>query len=247
MPSGPGASRLDSMPVLVTGAGGGIGGAIAAACAEAGAELFLVDRDERVAELAARLGCGFELLDLAERGAGERAVEAAVGALGRLGGLVQAAGVQIPRRPLAELEDADWERLLAINLTATVMVCRAAARQIERGAIVNVGSISGLAGMAGIVAYSATKAAVHQLTRGLALELAPAVRVNAVAPGFVETPLSAGVLADPGRRRELEARIPLGKVADPVEIAPTVRFLLSGEAAYVSGQIITVDGGYLAH
>ena len=242
----PGERDLERMPVLVTGAGGGIGSAIAAACAEAGAELFLVDRDERVAEVAAALGARSEILDLAEPAAAALAVERAAAALGSLEGVVQAAGVQIARRPLAELEDGDWSRLLAINLTATTMVCRAAASTIERGSIVNVGSVSGRRGMAGIVAYSATKAAVHQLTRGLALELAPAVRVNAVAPGFVETPLTERLLADPAERSAVEEQVPLGRVAAAAEIAPAVRFLLSDQAAYVSGEVLTVDGGLLA-
>ena len=242
----PAPSSLAGRRILVTGAGGGIGSAIASACAEAGAELFLVDRDERLGALAASLGAGYELVDLAGRGAGTRAVEAALAALGSLEGVVQAAGVQAPRRPLAELEEDDWERLVQINLTATVMVCRAAAAAMTQGSIVNVGSVSGRRGMAGIVAYSATKAAVHQLTRGLALELAPRVRVNAVAPGYVETPLSAAVLADPENRRALERRVPLERIAEPAEIAPPVRFLLSEEAAYVTGEVLTVDGGLLA-
>lgn len=240
--------ELDRRPVLVTGASGGIGAAIAAECAAAGARLYLVDRDPRVAELADSLAAvGFEQADLADPVAPGRAVEAAAAALGGLEGVVQAASIQVPRRDLAELEDADWDRVVAINLTATMKVCRAAARVMERGAIVNVGSVSGLVGMAGLVAYSTTKAAVHQLTRSLALELAPDVRVNAVAPGYVDTPLAAAVMEDPEKRRALDARIPLGRVAAPAEIAPTVRFLLGDGAAYVTGQIVTVDGGLLAH
>ncbi|HYC80431.1 MAG TPA: SDR family oxidoreductase [Solirubrobacterales bacterium] len=235
------------MRVLVTGAAGGIGAAIAADCAAAGARLFLVDRDPRVEEAAGALGAEFELVDLAEEGAATRLVETAAGSLGGLEGVVQAAGIQIPRRPLAELSDADWAGVVAVNLTAVVMVCRGAARVMDEGAIVNVGSVSGRVGTPGLIAYSTTKAAVHQLTRGLALELAPRVRVNAVAPGYVDTPLAAPVMDDEEKRRAIEQRIPLGRVADPAEIAPTARFLLGPEARYLTGQIVTVDGGLLGH
>lgn len=238
--------RLADRPVLVTGAGGGIGSAIAAACAEAGARLFLVDRDPEVEAVGERLGASALVADLAGPGAPARAVEDAIAALGGLEGVVQAAGIQIARAPLAELEEAEWARLLAVNLSATVMICKAAAQHMKRGSIVNVGSISGRRGMPGIVAYSATKAAVHQLTRGLAIELAPAVRVNAVAPGYVDTPLAAGALSDEETRRRIEARVPLGRVAAPEEIAPAVVFLLSEEARYMSGEIVTVDGGFLS-
>ncbi len=239
--------ELQGRPVLITGATGGIGAAIAAGCGAAGARLFLVDRDPRVEELARSLGAGFAQVDLAEPEAPGSAVEMAAAALGDLEGVVQAAGIQVPRRDLAELEDLDWDRVVAINLTATMKVCRAAAQAMKRGSIVNIGSVSGLVGMGGLVAYSTTKAAVHQLTRSLALELAPAVRVNAVAPGYVDTPLAAAVMSDPEKRRALEERIPLGHVAEPAEIAPTVRFLLGPGAAYITGQILTVDGGLLAH
>ena len=232
--------------MLVTGAGGGIGAAIATECATAGARLFLADRDPAVRELAASLSASCAVLDLADGSAATDAVESAAEALGSLNGIVQAAGVQVPRGPLADLSDSDWQRLVSINLTATVMVCRAAARIMTDGSIVNIGSISARSGIAGIVAYSVTKAAVHQLTRSLAIELAPGIRVNAVAPGYVDTPLTATLLADVDRRRELERQVPLDRIATPDDIAPAVRFLLSSDAAYITGEVLVVDGGFTA-
>lgn len=238
---------LEGMRIMITGAAGGIGGGIAEECARAGALLHLVDRDPLVEELAVRLEApGVLVADLGRPGEPQRVIAEAAAALGGLDGLVQAAGGQAPRRPLAELDDADWDALVAGNLTAALMGCRAAARVMDRGAIVNVGSVSASRGMADIVAYSATKAAVHQLTRGLAVELAPRVRVNTVAPGFVATPMTTAILDDPARRRLVEQRVPAGRVGEPGDVAAAVRYLLSDEASYVTGEVLTVDGGLLA-
>lgn len=239
-------SDLEGMSILVTGAAGGIGRQIASTCAASGAQLFLVDRDAAVGEVATAIGAASATVDLADAAAAARTVQDATAELGRVDGIVQAAGIQLPRRGLAELSDADWQKVVAVNLTATLVICRAAAQTMKSGSIINVGSISALAGIAGIVAYSVTKAAVHQLTRSLAIELAPAVRVNAVAPGYVETPLTATLLADTERRRQLEAQVPLGRVATPADIAPAVRFLLSPAAAYITGEVLVVDGGFTA-
>jgi len=239
-------SSLAGMRILITGAAGGIGAAIANECGRAGAQLYLVDRAPRVESVAASLSATGQAADLGRTGEPQRVAEEAAAALDGLDGLVHAAGGQAPRRPLVELEQEDWEDLVSNNLTATLMCCRAVAGIMERGAIVNVGSISAIVGMAGIVAYSATKAAVHQITRGLAVELAPYVRVNAVAPGFIETPMTATLLHDAERRRAVEERVPAGRVGVPEDVGAAVRFLLSNEASYITGEVLTVDGGFCA-
>jgi NAD(P)-dependent dehydrogenase (short-subunit alcohol dehydrogenase family) len=235
---------------LVTGAAGGIGRAIAGALVESGAGVLLVDRDELALEQAAReLRAEAYAADLARDDAPESAVERAVAEWGRIDFLVNAAGVQA-RGPVTELSDEDWERLHAVNLRSVFRASRAAARQMKEGgngAMLNVASISSTVGVPGIVAYGAMKGGVVQLTKGFAVELAPyGVRVNAVAPGYVSTAMTEELWSDEARRAETTARIPLGRFASPDEISPAALFLLSPAAGYVTGEVLHVDGGYVA-
>jgi 3-oxoacyl-[acyl-carrier protein] reductase len=239
---------LDGVSGLVTGGASGIGRATATTLSAAGARVHLADRDPAVVDIAAELGATAEVCDLSEPGAGRRLVSEHAERHGGLGFLVNAAGVQAPRRALAELEDADWDRLASVNLRAVMETCRAAVTGMGEGAaIVNVASISGTVGVPGIVGYGAIKAAVAQLSRGLAVEVAPkGVRVNAVAPGYIRTPMTQAMLDDDQRAREVVARIPMGRVATPEEVAHAIVFLLSSWAGYVTGEVLHVDGGYRA-
>ena len=235
---------------LVTGAASGIGRAIAATLVESGAEVLLVDRDGPALEAAAReLVAEAYAVDLAADSAPESAVGRTVVEWGRIDFLVNAAGVQA-RGPAIELSDEDWERLHAVNLRAVFRGCRAAARRMVEsggGAILNVASISSTVGVPGIVPYGAMKGGVVQLTRGLAVELAPSgVRVNAVAPGYVTTAMTGELWRDEDRKAQVTARIPLGRFASPEEISPAALFLLSPAAGYITGEVLHVDGGYVA-
>jgi len=236
---------------VVTGAASGIGAAAARRFADEGAELWLVDRaEEALGHLAVRLSANWVVADVTEPGAAERVLDRA----GGVDVLVTAAGA-ILRRTAEETSDADWDAALAVNLTATFRFCRAAIpamRERGGGAIVTVGSGWGLVAGPRAVAYAATKAAVVNLTRALAIDHGPdGIRANCVCPGDTDTPLLHDELAQLGE--EAGAGIaasgagrPLGRVAQPQEIAAAIAWLASPEAGHVTGTTLVVDGGGLA-
>lgn len=245
---------LDDRTVLVTGAARGIGRGIALASAEAGARVFLVDVDLAGAEDTARtivclggsaLASYCDVSDVASRDAALDA--AARSPFGTPDILVNNAGVQVVGDPLTLNEDA-WRQTLAVNLEAPFRLTQSLAREwVARGvdgAVVNIASIAGRVHFPLHAAYSASKAALRALTGALALELAPhGIRVNAVAPGHIDTAMSL-VARDPIARAERLREIPLARLGTPDDVASVVVYLASRRAAYVTGQTVTVDGGY---
>ncbi len=238
---------LENHVILVTGARRGIGRAVAARAAALGARVVVHARTREQADATARLLQGsvpvWGDLGTVE---GVRAVVAAAGDIhGRLDGLVNNAGLAVVR-PAAELTAEEWERLFAVNARATFFACQAALPYLRRSAapaVVNVSSLHAAVAVPGRVAYATSKAAVSHLTRTLAVEWAAwGIRVNAVAPGFVRTEQVSHLLAEWGE--QITARTPLGRLAEPEDIAAAVCFLLSPASRHITGAVLPVDGGY---
>ena len=246
---------LSGRAAVVTGAASGIGRAIALGLGEAGCDLALADLNQEGLGRAAREveGLGRKTLpftlDVTQEEQVERLMASARGAFGRVDIVVNAAGMNI-RRPALEMSLADYQHVLEIDLVGVFLCAKAAGKiMVEqgRGSIINVSSIMGHVAVAGNSAYISAKGGVSQLTKALALEWAPHnVRVNAVCPGHVRTPLTAGLLADEERLAFVLDRTPMKRLAEPEEIVGPVVFLASDAASYVTGSSLFVDGGWTA-
>jgi NAD(P)-dependent dehydrogenase (short-subunit alcohol dehydrogenase family) len=244
--------RLDGQVALVSGAGRGIGRGCALALAEAGAEVIALSRTAAellslVAEIEAGGGRARALVcDVTDTAA----VRAAIAGLERLDVLLNNAGSNQPQ-PFLEVEDAVLDRLLALNVKAAFVVAQAAARVMARsggGAIVNMSSQMGHVGGAGRTVYCATKHAIEGLTKAMAVDLAPYhIRVNAVAPTFVETPLTRPFFEDPAFKALVLDKILPGRLARIEEVAAAVVYLASPAAAMITGTSLLIDGGWTAH
>ncbi|MDX6388734.1 MAG: hypothetical protein QOD85_2536 [Gaiellaceae bacterium] len=242
---------MTGLRALVTGASSGIGAATARRFAAEGAQVALLARGrEPLEQLASELGAGAVAIpaDVSSPDEVRAAVDLASRELGGLDVVVNAAGVSHPLA-LAELDAAAWDVSIGINLSGTFHVAREAGLRMSAsggGAIVNVGSELSARGQAQFVAYCAAKAGVLGLTRALAMELAPRVRVNAICPGAVDTPMLSAEFeleADPDAARQATlVRAPLGRIADPTEIATAILFL-AVDAGFATGTALNMDGG----
>ncbi|HEY5333042.1 MAG TPA: SDR family oxidoreductase [Solirubrobacterales bacterium] len=246
------AAPLGGRVALITGASSGIGAAAARRLAAAGAAVALVARRREPLEaLAAELGEDAALplvADVADSAQVAAAVDAVVARFGRLDVVVNSAGVSTPAS-LADTDDAVWGTHLDANLSGSFYVARASAPHLaEGGSIVNVGSELAAIGMPMYVAYCASKAGVIGLTKALAAELAPEIRVNAVCPGPVDTPMLAAefeLFGAEAAMAETLARVPLRRLAEAEEVAAAILYL-TADAAYATGTVLALDGGTTA-
>jgi NAD(P)-dependent dehydrogenase (short-subunit alcohol dehydrogenase family) len=230
---------LENRVVLVTGAASGIGREIASRFAQEGARVTGFDS----ADAADIVGDVRSATDV------ERAVAEVVAAQGRLDVLVNSAGV----REIGDaytMAAAEWENVIAVNLTGTFYCCQAAARAMRdagSGSIVNISSVGGLIGLARRPAYTAAKHGVIGLTKSLARDLGPdGIRVNAICPGMIRTPLTEQYFVDDAFEEGLRTVVPQGRAGTPADVAEAALYLASDRSAYVSGIALTVDGGWLA-
>jgi NAD(P)-dependent dehydrogenase (short-subunit alcohol dehydrogenase family) len=247
--------RLDGQTAVVVGGAGGLGAAMARGLTEAGAAVAVADANARAAQqvaddIAKAGGRALAVtVDVADRASVERMAEEIEGRLGPIDALVNSAGIT-HRSPAALFPEAEWHRVLAVNLTGVFHGCQVVGRRMlarRRGRIVNIASIAGQIGLTGTVAYAASKGGVVMLTRALAVEWAPHnVRVNAIAPSWFESNIGDLIHREPGYAERAMRRVPVGRMGHPDELVGAVLYLASDASTMVTGHVLAVDGGTLA-
>ncbi len=243
---------LGGKVALVTGGGQGIGRALSLALAEGGADVAVADIDMPAAEavVAEVIACGRRGLaveaDVTSKPAVEAMVQTTVETLGRLDILVNNAGI-FPIAPVATMTEEVWDRVMAINLKGVFLCSQAVLAPMRRaggGRIINLASVSGLVGAVGMAHYAASKAGVIGFTKSLAREVATmGITVNAIAPGIIETETTRQTFPE-GALQAYQAQVPLRRLGRPEDLTGMVVFLASPAAAYITGQVYAVDGGY---
>lgn len=250
------AQRLSDKIAIVTGAAKGIGLAVAQALGNEGAAVMVSDVDDSAAQSAVNslkqqgIRAEYTHCDVSKKDQVQQLIQQTVQQLGGIDILVANAGI-VKASPFLEMSEQDFDAVLAVNLKGVFLTCQAAAQQMvtqgRGGAIITMSSVNGVMAIPSIAGYNASKGGVDNLTRCMALALAPHnIRVNAIGPGSINTEVLASVVSDQAAMARVLSRTPLGRVGEPSEIGSVAAFLASQDASYMTGQIVYVDGGRMA-
>lgn len=248
--------RLADKVAIVTGAAKGIGYAIAQRLGKEGAAVMVSDIDDTAAATAVSnltqqgINAAFQHCDVSDSKQVQQLITNTVQQLGGVDIMVANAGI-VKSAPFLEMSEADFEAVLSVNLKGVFLTCQAAAKQMvaqgRGGSIITMSSVNGVMAIPTIAAYNASKGGIDNLTRCMALSLAPHnIRVNAIGPGSIETEVLAAVVSDKAAMEKVLSRTPLGRIGQPEEIGSVAAFLASPDASYITGQILYVDGGRMA-
>ena len=242
--------RLESRRAIVTGGAGGIGRAIAQRFIAEGARVMLADIDApRLRETAKELRCAMRVTDVARKADIDDLVKSTIEEFGGVDILVNNAGI-IHAASFLDLTEADFDRVMAINLKSALLASQSAARDMiprRRGVIVNMSSVNAVLAIPTQIPYAVSKGGLNQLTKVMALALAPhGIRVNGIGPGTIKTNIAHAIVTDETMERRMLSRTPLERFGEPAEVASIAAFLASDDASYLTGQTIYPDGGRLA-